>query len=287
VENIVIKANGLANGRGVVLPNTIEGAVSSLSDMMREHVFGDAGLTVVIQERLYGPEVSVMAISDGKTVVPLLPAQDHKRIFDGDTGPNTGGMGAYAPVPLVTPGLLDEIHRTILQPTVDGMSNEGHPFKGVLYAGLMLTKDGPKVLEFNVRFGDPETEAVLPLLEGDIVPAFHDIAKGNMIFNRNFPHKSGSCVVVALAAAGYPEVPETGREIHGLHTVSCQKDVIVFHGATTRHNGSTYSSGGRVLMVTGLGATVEEAGVRAYGAIGDGGISFGGMQYRRDIVEYR
>jgi len=209
---IVIKASGLAAGKGVVLPETKAEAASVLREMLEGGAFGVAGSEVVIEERMTGPEVSLMAFSDGKTVVPMLPAQDHKRIFDDDQGPNTGGMGAYAPAPIFTADLLDEALETVLKPTISGLRLEGTPFVGVLYAGLMLTPDGLRVLEFNCRFGDPETQAVLPLLETDLIEIAEACVSGNLA-KTEIRWRAGAAVSVVLASQGYPEKVESGQPI--------------------------------------------------------------------------
>lgn len=276
----VVKADGLAAGKGVVVAENEEEAISAVDSIMVNKAFGEAGNQVVLQERLYGQEVSVIALSDGKTVVSLLPAQDHKRLLDNDQGPNTGGMGAYAPVPFMTQEVLQTIHETILQPTVDGMREEGYPFKGALYAGLMMTSDGPNVLEFNVRFGDPETQPQMLLLRSDLLShaqatIAETLDKEKVIFRR------GAAVCVVLASQGYPGTYETGQRIYGLDAM--RKDVYLFHAGTKRENERIETSGGRVLGVTAYGTDIADARRKVYASIGEDGIHFQRMQYRKDI----
>lgn len=280
-RTIVIKASGLAAGKGVILPETHDEALTTISAMMQEGRFGDSGETIVIQERLVGPEISVLAFCDGNTVIPLLPAQDHKRIFDGDKGPNTGGMGAYAPVPFVTPELMNHIHKTILQPTVDGMEQEGSPYHGILYAGLMLTKDGPKVLEYNARFGDPETQPLLMLLSSDLTPILLSCIEGTLKREQVAFH-SGAAVCVVLASGEYPGNYQKGQEIFGFDTIT-DPNVIAFQAGTLMENDTLVTSGGRVLGITARADTMAEALKKAYRAIGPQRIHFSGMHYRTDI----
>lgn len=276
---VVIKASGLAAGKGVIVPETMAEAQAALRAIMVERAFGRAGDAVVIEERLQGPEVSLLAFCDGRTVVPMPPAQDHKRAFDGDQGPNTGGMGAFAPSPLLSPALLDEAVRTILQPAVDGLRAEGMPFSGVLYAGLMLTHEGPKVLEFNCRFGDPETQVLLPLLDGDLVDILLACEHGNLAA-APVRWKPGAAATVVLASAGYPGAYEKGKPISGLAAAQ-QEGVVVFHAGTRRAGESVLSSGGRVLNVSATDESMAAALARAYAAVEK--IHFDGMFYRRDI----
>ncbi|MBI5304772.1 MAG: phosphoribosylamine--glycine ligase [Chloroflexi bacterium] len=275
---IVIKASGLAAGKGVILPESSQEAETALRQIMLEREFGAAGDQVVIEERLQGEEVSLLAFTDGVTVKPMLPAQDHKRLLDDDRGPNTGGMGAYAPAPICPPALIEELTRTILQPTVDAMRAEGTPFIGALYAGLMLTPDGVCVLEFNCRFGDPETQVILPLLDSDLIEIADACATGRL-HQVEVKWKPGSAACVVIASGGYPGKYPAGCEIIGLDAP--QDNTAMFHAGTKLVNGKTVTAGGRVLAVTGWGATLREALVRAYTAIEP--ISFAGMQYRRDI----
>ncbi|KND03672.1 phosphoribosylamine-glycine ligase [Spizellomyces punctatus DAOM BR117] len=276
---LVIKASGLAAGKGVLLPETKEEAIEGLKSIMVDSVFGDAGSEVVIEERLTGEEVSVLAFSDGYTVIPMPAAQDHKRAFEGDKGPNTGGMGAYAPAPIFTPELAAEVKRTVLQPTVDGMRRDGHPFVGVLYAGLMLTPSGPKVLEFNARFGDPETQVVLPLLDDgcDLFEITLAAAEGRLDSVKvNF--KSSSAATVVIAAQGYPGSYEKGKEIK---IASVPPNVTVFHAGTKLDGGRLTTSGGRVLAVTAVAGDLQEALKLANSSVLL--VQFDGAQFRRDI----
>jgi phosphoribosylamine--glycine ligase len=278
---LVVKASGLAAGKGVMVTSGRAEAEAALHSIMADREFGTAGDEVVIEERLYGQEASVLAFSDGVTVVPMLPAQDHKAVFDGDQGPNTGGMGAYAPAPLVTPALMDEIIARVLQPTVDGMRAEGSPYVGVLYAGLMIGPTGIQVLEFNCRFGDPETQAILPLLETDLVEAFEACLDGTLdrLALRWHP---GAAVTVVAASGGYPGPYRKGLEITGIAAAEAQPGVSVFHAGTRRgDDGRVLIDGGRVLSVTGIGADVREAIGRAYAGMAC--VHFEGMHYRRDI----
>ncbi len=277
---IVVKADGLAAGKGVVVASTREEALAALNGMLKDRLFGDAGGRVVIEEFLEGEEISVLAIVDGARAVLLEPSQDHKRAFDGDQGPNTGGMGAYCPVPRVTPLLMSEIRDRIIQPVVAELAKQGTPFQGVLYAGLMLTKYGPKVLEFNVRFGDPETQAILPRLKTDLVQVMKAAVEGRLeSVNLAWTSQAAACVV--LASAGYPGKYDIGREITGLAEAAEIPGALVFHAGTQKENGRVLTSGGRVLNVVGLGATLEAAVETAYQAADK--IQFHGKQMRRDI----
>jgi phosphoribosylamine--glycine ligase len=275
---VVIKASGLAAGKGVIVPDCTDEAEAALRRIMVQGEFGAAGDEVVIEERLEGEEVSVLAFSDGVTAKVMPPAQDHKRLRDGDLGPNTGGMGAYAPAPLASPALLNEVARSILQPTLDGLRAEGRPFVGVLYAGLMLTTDGPRVLEFNCRFGDPETQAILPLLESDLIEIALACAEGRLA-DTEVRWKRGAAACVVLASEGYPEKYPVGRAIHGLD--SPLENAIVFHAGTRREGDAVVTAGGRVLACAGWGDELRGALTHAYAAAGR--IHFEGMQYRRDI----
>ncbi|KAJ3043238.1 hypothetical protein HDV00_005558 [Rhizophlyctis rosea] len=275
----VIKASGLAAGKGVLLPETLEEAVQGLREIMVDNVFGDAGQEVVIEERLTGEEVSVLALTDGYTVIPMPPAQDHKRAYNGDKGPNTGGMGAYAPAPIYTPQLAAEVQRTILQPTVDGMRRDGHPFIGVLYAGLMLTPSGPKVLEFNVRFGDPETQVVLPLLNSDLADIFLAAAEGRLD-SVPVEFKKACAATVVMAAKGYPGSYPKGDEIKIKENIA--EDLTVFHAGTKKADGKLVTAGGRVLAVTGVATTLEAAIQRANEGVKEL-VHFQGAEFRTDI----
>jgi phosphoribosylamine--glycine ligase/phosphoribosylformylglycinamidine cyclo-ligase len=274
----VIKASGLAAGKGVFLPDTVEEAAGILRSLMLDLSLKDAGREVVIEERLEGEEVSLMAFCDGTSIAPMPSAQDHKRIFDGDLGPNTGGMGAYAPAPRCPPALAEEYARLLIQPVVDGLAAEGCPFVGVLYAGLMLTADGPKVLEYNCRFGDPETQAMLPLLDGDLAPVLMACARGRLDRTALVWGK-GSAVCVVMASEGYPEAPIGGREIFGLGGAA--HGTFVFHAGTVEDRGRIFSKPGRVLGVTSRGDSLREAIDSAYARMDR--ITLQGARFRRDI----
>lgn len=276
---IVIKYPYLALGKGVVIARNLPDARQAVLNIAQGK-FGRKS-AVQIQELLSGPELSLMAFSDGQRVVPLIPAQDHKRLKDGDQGPNTGGMGAYAPALFVTPRMLQEIHETILQPTVDGMKKEGYPYTGLLYAGLMLTSNGPQVLEFNSRFGDPETQPVLSLLQSDLAPVLVSCIEGSL-HSDQVRFRPGSAVCIVLAAAGYPETPEKGQVISGLGKLT-DPDVQIFQAGTLLKNGQVVTHGGRVLGVTAGGKDLQTALKKAYSVIGNDGVWFEGMQYRNDI----
>ena len=275
---VVIKASGLAAGKGVLLPRTVEEAQQALRAMMVERAFGAAGDEVVIEERLVGEEVSLLAFCDGRTICPMPPAQDHKRLLDGDRGPNTGGMGTYAPAPVCPPELVERMCRSVLQPTVDGLRAEGMPFVGVLYAGLILTENGPQVLEFNARFGDPETQVILPLLDSDLLMIFEACVQGKLDqVQVEWGQRAAACVV--LASEGYPDKSAVNRVIHGLDQNF--PNATVFHAGTRLQGEQALTAGGRVLGVTGWAKTLEEALTNAYAAVNR--IQFDGMQYRRDI----
>ncbi len=274
----VIKANGLTAGKGVFLPDSNEEAAQIIDDLMINHQFGQAGAEIIIEERLIGPEISLMAFCDGNTAVAMLPAQDHKRLLDGQQGPNTGGMGAYAPVPFCSPAMIEELTDLILIPTVLGLKEMGTPFIGVLYAGLMLTENGPKVLEFNCRFGDPETQVVLPLLESDLVQITLDCVDG-VLNQSSVKWKNMAAVTVVLASENYPGPVSPGTEITGVDSDDLQS--IVFHAGTGRKDGHLVTAGGRVLNVTGLGQDLASAIRVAYQRVST--IYFAGMQYRTDI----
>ena len=275
---IVVKADGLAAGKGVVVAMTVDEANAAVEDMLSGNRFGEAGSTVVIEEFMEGEEASLLAFVDGKTVVPMIASQDHKRIFDGDKGPNTGGMGTYAPAPVLTDALRDEAMKTILEPMVGAMQKEGMPYVGCLYAGLMITAEGPKVVEFNARFGDPETQVVLPLLDSDLGQIMMACATGNLTAHMvKWKDSSAACVI--LASKGYPETSSKGDVIHG--DIKQHDTTIVFHSGTKLVGEAYVTNGGRVLGVVGLGKNLRTALDRAYGRIEH--ISFEGMQYRTDI----
>jgi phosphoribosylamine--glycine ligase/phosphoribosylformylglycinamidine cyclo-ligase len=277
-DGIVIKASGLAAGKGVVVCDNVAQAEAALREMLLEGAFGAAGAEVVIEERLHGPELSLLVLTDGQTAVPLIPARDHKRAYDHDRGPNTGGMGAFAPPPDVDDALIAQIMQTIVQPTIDGMAERGTPYVGVLYAGLMLTADGPKVIEFNCRFGDPETQVVLPLLQSDLVELMLACMNGRLTPNMVKIHP-GACATVVMAAPGYPASYPKGLPITGLDALP--EDVLVFHAGTARQNGQLVTSGGRVLAVTARGADLATAVNRAYTGVDK--IYFDGAHFRKDI----
>ena len=275
---IVVKADGLAAGKGVVVAMTMDEANAAIVDMLSGNRFGKAGSTVVIEEFMEGEEASLLAFVDGKTVVPMIASQDHKRIFDGDKGPNTGGMGTYAPAPVLTDALRDEAMKTILEPMVEAMQKEGMPYVGCLYAGLMITLQGPKVVEFNARFGDPETQVVLPLLDSDLGQIMMACATGTLTTDMvKWKDSSAACVI--LASKGYPETASKGDIIHG--DIKQYDTTIVFHSGTKLVGDEYVTNGGRVLGVVGLGKDLRTALDRAYGRIEH--IDFEGMQYRIDI----
>lgn len=278
---IVVKASGLAAGKGVTVAGDVETALEAIDRVMIQRVFGDAGETVVIEECLVGEEVSVLAITDGETVIPLVSSQDHKPVYDGDKGPNTGGMGAYSPAPVLTEELERRVYEEIMIPAIRGMAAEGRPYKGVLYGGLMITDEGPKVLEFNVRFGDPETQVVIPRLESDLVDALEAAAQ-TRLHEVQLKWRPDCAVCVVVASGGYPLDYEKGKVITGLGEAAAMEDVIVFHAGTAGKNGTTVTAGGRVLGVTALGSTVRQAVDRAYAAVN--AIHFEGMHFRRDIA---
>jgi phosphoribosylamine--glycine ligase len=287
----VIKADGLAAGKGVVVVKTVDEAKLTVASIMEDKIFGAAGNKVIIEECLEGEEASMIVLTDSKEVVPLATSQDHKRIFEEDKGPNTGGMGAYSPAPVVTESLFNEILEKIVYRTIDGLVREGMDYKGVLYAGIMITNQGPKTLEFNVRFGDPESQAILPRLKSDLLEVMSATAEGKLSRYKNLEWDKRSCVCVVCASKGYPGEYEKGKEISGLDTVSGMKDVVVFHAGTKLVQSSEFkvhssakkivTNGGRVLGVTGLGQTIKEAIRKTYQAVEK--IHFEGMHYRRDI----
>ncbi len=279
-EMPVIKASGLAAGKGVILPETLEEAIEALGEIMKQRVFGAAGETVVIEERLTGPEVSIFALVDGRNIYVLEACQDHKRLLEGDEGPNTGGMGAYSPVSWLDDQMLARIEHEILVPSVDAMVREEIEYRGVLYAGLMLTPAGPKVIEFNCRFGDPECQVLMTRLKSDVLPALWATAAGRLDEVEVVWDDRASCIVV-MAAPGYPGAYRKGLPITGLEEAARIDDVNIFHAGTKRVGGNIVTSGGRVLGVTALGATLTEARERALQACDL--IEFEGAQLRRDI----
>ena len=275
----VVKADGLAAGKGVIICMTREEADKAIEDMLTDHAFGDASATIVIEEYMVGPEVSVLAFADGKSVLPMVSAQDHKRIFDGDKGPNTGGMGAYSPAPVYTEALSAEVNKTIIEPTIAAMAAEGMPFTGILYTGLMLTEKGPRVLEYNVRFGDPETQPIMVRMKSDIVALFQACVDGKLD-EATLEWHDEAAVCVIMASGGYPASSEQGVPIHGLDDIAAE-EAIVFHSGTAEKDGEIVTNGGRVLGVTAKDATIKGAIDKAYAAVEK--INFDHMQFRRDI----
>ncbi len=276
---IVVKADGLAAGKGVVVAQTVDEAIEAVDRIMVEKVFGEAGNRVVVEECLKGEEASYLVITDGERFVPLATAQDHKAVFDGDRGPNTGGMGAYSPAPVLSEEMEREVQEKVIKPILKGMAQEGMPFKGILYAGLMITEEGPKVLEFNVRFGDPEAQAILRRLEDDLVEVALSAVEGRLVEELHWRPETSICVV--LASKGYPGKYEKGKVITGIEEAEKVPTVVVFHAGTTVKDGKLVTNGGRVLNVTALGKDIVEARERAYEAVKR--IHFDGMHYRTDI----
>jgi len=276
----VIKADGLAAGKGVIVTKDKEEAREAVELIMVDKKFGKAGERIVIEERLYGGEVSILVFSDGENILPLASSQDHKQIYDGDKGPNTGGMGAYSPAPVITDDIFKEIIDKIMKPAIYGMQKEGYPYRGVLYAGLMLTDEGPKLLEFNVRFGDPESQAIFPRLKGDLVEAIEATIDGRLD-KVKLEWDERPCVCVVMASGGYPGSYEKGKEIFGLEKTKDLKDIVIFHAGTRKEDNRILTNGGRVLGVTGLGNDIREAVDKTYSAINL--ISFDNMYYRKDI----
>ena len=280
-DRLVVKADGVAAGKGVIVVDGQEEAHLAVRRIMGDRAFGAAGDCIVIEEYLEGEEVSIMGITDGETVIPMPPAQDHKRVFDNDGGPNTGGMGAYSPVPCAPPTITHEALETVLKPAIAAVRDLGIPYKGVLYAGLMLTPNGMKVLEFNCRFGDPETQAVLPLLESDLLDLL-DTAVNCCIDQVQVKWRREAAVCVVAASGGYPGDYATGKLIEGLDRAAAMEGCTVFHAGTREENGQYLTDGGRVLGVTGVGIDIAEAAARAYAGIRQ--IRFEGMHYRTDIA---
>ncbi len=277
--SVVIKADGLAAGKGVLLPNTPSETAAAIKKIMVERAFGEAGTKIVIEQCLTGQEISVMAFADGRHFAPMIAARDHKRIYDGDRGPNTGGMGAYAPTRIIDEEIMQQIVDAVIEPTVMGMHKEGIPFVGCLYAGLMMNEDGPRVLEFNVRFGDPETQVVLPLLKSDLVEVMMACADGELELEKiEWSDEIAVCVIAA--SRGYPGKYDKGAVVKGLDSID-NKWTTVFHAGTVRDAEGIIATGGRVLGVTGVGISYEDAVAKAYGGIEQ--IRFKGMQFRSDI----
>jgi phosphoribosylamine--glycine ligase len=277
---IVVKADGLAAGKGVTVATTVDEALAAIDDAMVENRFGMAGIEIVIEEFLDGEEASFFALCDGEHALPLGAAQDHKRVGDGDTGPNTGGMGAYSPPPVVPPAIADRIMREIINPTVTGMKADGHPFKGVLFAGLMITKSGPQLIEYNVRFGDPECQVLMPRLKSDLLPALIAARDGGLkTFDLRWHDKAALCVV--MASNGYPGEYRKGSEIRNLAAAEKVPNVTVFHAGTKADGARILATGGRVLGVTATGSTIAAAQEAAYKAVD--AIDWPGGFCRRDI----
>jgi phosphoribosylamine--glycine ligase len=278
---VVVKADGLAAGKGVIVAETVEEAEAALRACFGERRFGKAGEKVLVEEYLEGEELSLLAMVSEESVLPLAPAQDYKRIFDGDRGPNTGGMGSYSPVPSVTAAVYDEVVETVIRPTVKELARRGIGFRGIVYAGLMFTPAGPRVLEFNCRFGDPETQALIPRLESDLLELCYLAARGEAL-PEQASWSPGPCVSVVMASRGYPESSSSGDEITGLDQAAAVPGVQVFHAGTADKQGRVVTAGGRVLAVSALGDDFAQARGRAYQAVEK--ISFEGAQFRRDIA---
>lgn len=276
---IVVKADGLAAGKGVIIAPDRSTAKEAIKTMMIDKAFGKSGSRIVLEEYLEGPEVTVLAFCDGKRAVPMVSSRDHKRVFDNNKGPNTGGMGAVSPAPAYTPEIAEIVERDIIQRTIDAMASEGAPFQGVLYTGLMITKNGPKVLEYNCRFGDPEAQVVIPRLKTDLVEVMQAVIDGDLT-NAKIEWKSEVAVCVVIASGGYPGHYETGKIISGLDDAE-KNGSIVFHAGTAEKDGKIITVGGRVLGVTALGKDVDEARKLAYESVSK--IRFEGMHYRKDI----
>jgi phosphoribosylamine---glycine ligase len=277
---VVTKADGLAAGKGVFICRDLPESLQSVSAIMRERQFGAAGDRIVIEEFLEGEEASFMVFSDGEAIVPMVPSQDHKALLEADQGPNTGGMGAYSIDAILSDSQRGQVLDKIIRPTIEGLKREGRPYQGVLYAGLMLTRQGPRVLEFNVRFGDPETQVVLPRLESDLLEVLDATAKGRLK-EVSVRWNDRAVVCVVLASGGYPGVYSKGKEIKGLDMAGEVSDTLVFHAGTASHNGKIVSSGGRVLGVTAVGSSLEAAIMQAYEGVNK--IHFDGVYCRRDI----
>lgn len=279
---IVIKADGLAAGKGVIVAETVDEATDALKLIMKDKAFGDAGNKVLVEQCLKGEEASFMILTDGKTVIPLATSQDHKRIFDGDKGPNTGGMGSYSPAPLITDLLQAEIMRSIINPIMNGLQREGINFRGVLYAGIMVCDGKPFVLEFNVRFGDPEAQPILARLDSDFFELLKATAEGRLK-DMTVAWKDEAAVCVVISSKGYPGEYSKGEKITGLDSFKNDKNAVVFHAGTSMKNGEIVTSGGRVLGVTALGRDIKTAKDNAYKAIEK--IHFNGMHFRKDIAD--
>lgn len=278
---IVIKADGLAAGKGVTVAQTVDEAVAAIREAMVDLAFGEAaGASVVIEECMFGEEASIFAFSDGEHLIPLASSQDHKPAYDNDKGPNTGGMGAYSPAPVVTPEYFEEVREKVLEACIQGMKKDGKPYKGVLYAGLMFTETGPRVVEFNCRFGDPETQVVLPRMKSDIVPLMLACCDGTLA-EQSIEWEDRACVTVVMASGGYPKAYEKGKVITGIQDAESDETRIVFHAGTKLDNGNIVTNGGRVLTVTSYGQDIATAIDSAYKAVDC--IDFEGAFYRSDI----
>lgn len=277
---IVIKADGLAAGKGVVVAQTLDEAIAAVNNIMEDHSFGSAGNRVVIEECMVGEEASLLAFTDGETIVPMVSSQDHKRAYDGDKGPNTGGMGTYAPAPVMTKDMIAVAIEKVLKPIIAGMKAEGRTYKGCLYAGLMITEEGPKVVEFNARFGDPETQVVLPLLKSDLAEIMLACCHGTLA-QQEIRWSDGAAVCVVLASGGYPGSYAKGMSIHGLAEAE-EAGAMVFHAGTADKNGEIVTSGGRVLGVVAEADNIKTAVDKAYTGVAK--IHFQGMQFRQDIA---
>jgi phosphoribosylamine--glycine ligase len=277
---VVVKADGLAGGKGSLVCPTLDDADRAVALCIEQRAFGDAGATVVVEEFMEGEEASFFVVSDGATALPLAAAQDHKTVFDGDLGPNTGGMGAYSPTPALDRAMQQRVMTEIVLPTIQAMRDEGTPYQGVLYVGLMMTRQGPRVVEFNCRFGDPECQAILPRLQGDLLPLLVAVADGQGL-PRALTWDAGSSVCVVLTSAGYPGRYQTGQTIRGVEEAERMAGVTLFHAGTAVRDGHLVTGGGRVLGVQALGTDIKEAIARVYAAVAR--IKFKGMHYRKDI----
>ena len=277
---VVVKADGLAAGKGVVVAMTVAEALAAVDMIMCDNAFGLAGSQVVIEEFLVGEEASILAFTDGKTIVPMVAAQDHKRVYDNDQGPNTGGMGAYAPAPIITSTVSEQVMKKILQPTVNAMVSEGYPYCGCLYLGLIMTNDGPKVIEFNARFGDPETQVVLPLLDSDLITIMESCIDGTLA-DVEIKWKDAAAVCIVMSSGGYPAKYNNGDAISGIENAQ-QQGAYVFHAGTAAHDGQFVTNGGRILGVTAIANDIKQAVDKAYQAVEK--IKFNGMHFRKDIA---
>ena len=277
---LVVKADGLAGGKGAVVCHSLDQALEATEDIMQKKIFGESGNRILVEDCLFGEEISFIVFTDGENIVPMASSQDHKRIYDGDKGPNTGGMGAYSPAPMITKDLSEKIMQEIIRPVINGLASEGKRYKGVLYAGLIITDEGPKVIEFNVRFGDPESQAVIPRLKNDLIDIINDIIDGRLSAG-SLDWDERPCVCIVGASGGYPGSYKKGKLILGLQDVAGAKDIILFHAGTKLSGQQVLTDGGRVLGVTALGEDIKETIDRAYQAIEK--IDFEGIYYRKDI----